>query len=269
MQAEPPAIPTLMPPTILVAPSANLELGSKLEKRGARVMTWPKLILSPPETYEPLHEAIESLFGYDWLVFRNVNAAEFFLRRFGALGHEIAELDSIRVCAMGADTVHKLEASQVHLDVIPHKLSSPAALSAIADYMGGREQLSGLNFLIPSSAVSVTDLKNLLENAGVRADQIASYRTCLLDDSSLTRISALLKGGGIDCVAFTTSSAVDEFATLFDSNDLGQLLTGVVVACIDENTSQAAERFGLNPNVTGKEPSPAALAQAIVLHFAR
>src|SRR5882762_3683854 len=67
--------------TILIASSAPQELRAELEVVGARLISWPKLDISPPETYASLDEAIENLFGYDWLIFRNVNAVTFFLGR--------------------------------------------------------------------------------------------------------------------------------------------------------------------------------------------
>ena len=47
-------------------------------------------------------------------------------------------------------------------------------------------------------------------------------------------------GGGIDCVVFTSSSEVHEFAAVFDTNDLSRLLQGAAVVCIDGSATQAA-----------------------------
>jgi len=255
--------------TVLVSPTGTRELTTELEGLGARVLTWPKLDIRALDNYEALDEAIENLFGYDWLIFRNVNAVDCFQRRFQELGHEISELDSLRVCGVGEESVHKLEASQVHLDVIPDRLSSQAAFGAIETYAGGRDAFRGLNFLIPGSATSRDYLPEALQDAGARVDLVTTYRTCSANNPALARINALVTGGGIDCVAFTTSAEVKEFAAVFDANDLNRLVDGIAVGCIDETTVQTIAGFSLTANIVPKESTAPALAQAIALHFSR
>ena len=70
------------------------EFAAALEGFGARVVFCPTIEIVAPETYAPLDEAVENLFGYDWLVFTSANAVEHFCRRLEASGMsrpEIAE----------------------------------------------------------------------------------------------------------------------------------------------------------------------------------
>ena len=252
--------------TVLIASSAPLELTRELERCGARVICWPKLDIRATGNYAALDEAIENLFGYDWLIFRNVHSVLFFLGRFHKLGHEISELDSLRVCALGQDAIHQLEESHVHIDVIPDGLSTEGICEAIGTYLSGREALHGLNFLVPSAGSSRTPLQDALEDAGARADLIATYRTCASNDPN--RINALLTGGGIDCIVFITASDATDLAQLFDTSELGGLLAGVAVACIDQDTGQNAAAIGLTANIIPDDEVPD-LAQAIAFYFCR
>ncbi len=267
MQAGTPINVTLNGYTVLVAPSGPSELTTELERYGARVLAWPKLDVRAIDNCDALDESIENLFGYDWLIFRNAHAVDFFLHRFQELGHEISELDALRVCGPGEDTTHKLEAAQVHLDVIPDRVSSPEVRSAIEIYAGGPDYLRGLNFLIPGAAALRDYLAEALQDASARVDTVAAYRTCSANDPAMTRISTLLKGGGIDCVAFITLSELREFAAVFDTNDLGRLLTGVAVACIDETIAVTAAEFSLTAEITSRESSATSLAQAIAFYL--
>jgi uroporphyrinogen III methyltransferase/synthase len=253
--------------TVLIASSAPHEVTGQLEAAGARVVSWPRLDLRAPETYTTLDEAIENLFGYDWLIFRNVNSITFFLSRLQKLRHEISELDSLRVCALGQDALQQLEESRVHVDVIPDRSSTSAVFEAIETYAGGRPAFSGLNFLVPTAGPSCTSLQAVLEDAGARADFVTAYRTCATDD--LSRISALLTGGAFDCVAFTNASEVLELAQLFDANELGELLKEVAVACVDQETAQYAEKLGLAVNIIPTAVEAPGLAQAIAFYFRR
>jgi uroporphyrinogen III methyltransferase / synthase len=253
--------------TVLIASSAPQALTAELEGVGARVISWPNLDIRAPETYSALDAAIENLFGYDWLVFRNVNAVAFFLSRFQELEHEISELDSVRVCALGQEALQRLEESRVHVDVIPDRFSTQPVFDAIEIYVGGRTALHGLNFLVPSADPSRTQLQKALEDAGARADLVTTYRTCSTSDSY--RINALLRGGAFDCVTFTSASEVLELAHLFDAGELGELLKEVAVVCIDRETAQCAAGFGLAANITVDAVEAPALANAIASYFRR
>ncbi len=236
---------TLTGRTVLVPPNTLSKLKPELERCDARVITWPEIQIGEPESYAMLDEAIEHLFGYDWLLFQNANAAGFFLRRFHLLGHETSQLDSLRVCAIGEATVAKLEESQVHVDLISGSLASDVVFGAIESYAGGREALGRLNFLIPRASATRDGLRDMLEDAEARVDVVATYRTVSHNNPALTQINALLAGGGIDCIVFTSPATVQKFAELFDANDLSRILAGVAVICIDQSTAKAASDFGV------------------------
>lgn len=250
--------------TILIAPSAARELAAELARHGARVITWPEIEIDDPESFSALDEAIESLFGYDWLIFRTGNAAEFFLKRLQKLGHEVSELDTLRVCAIGEATVTKLEASQVHIDLIPGSTNS--VFEAIENHVGGRAALGRLNFLIPRASTAHDRLRDMLEEAEARVDVVTAYRTAAQNTSGLAQLNAFLTGGGIDCVAFDSPSTIRDLGELLDTIELNTILGGVTVFCIDKSTTRAANDFGLCP-LLSPEPTVRAMARAIADHF--
>jgi uroporphyrinogen III methyltransferase/synthase len=249
--------------TVLVSPNDSpSELATELERYGARVLLWPKLDVGEPETHDPIDDALENLFGYDWLVCRTPHAVRFFLGRLQTLGHDVSDLDGLRVCGVGVAAVAKLEDAQIHLDVIPNGISSEATVEAIETYIG--EGAGVLNFLVPCGATPGVHLPEALERAGGRVDMVVSYRTCAAND--LARVHALIRGGGIDCIAFANAKRIDEFAEVFDTNDLAQLLANVAVACADQSTAQHAAEHGLVVDIAPVETSAAALALAIASH---
>lgn len=255
--------------TVLIAPSdsKDRELAAELESQGAQVFQCAPVKVTDPESYGALDEAIENLFGYDWLIFLNVNAVDFFLRRFQSLGKEINDLDSLRVCAVGEATAGRLGEASVHVDVVPTQFTTRDVLTALEAYTGGRDSLRGLNFLIPRSASTANDFSEALENAGARADTVPAYRVTLLNDPNgldKARINTLIAVGGIDCVVFTSTDAVKDLVRLFDTNDLAVLLKGVPVACIGDATTKAATEHGLHTDIN---PSDTALADAVATYF--
>jgi uroporphyrinogen III methyltransferase/synthase len=44
-----------------------------LRSHGAEVIEFPTIVIQPPESFEPLDEAIGRLTDYDWVIFTSVN----------------------------------------------------------------------------------------------------------------------------------------------------------------------------------------------------
>ncbi|HEX8072912.1 MAG TPA: uroporphyrinogen-III synthase [Pyrinomonadaceae bacterium] len=245
------------------------EFAAALEAEGARVVACPTIEIVAPESFAPLDEALENLFGYDWLVFTSTNGVDFFLRRLETKGKDAAELDELRVCAIGAATAERLRAAHVHVDVVPDEFKAEGVFAALEAYIGGRERFDRLNFLIPRAAVARDFLPRALEAAGARVDVVAAYRTVPPQTTERARVEALLVGGAVDCVTFTSSSTVQNFARLFDTHDLSGLLAGVRVACIGDITARTAAEHGLQTDIMPAEFTTAALARAVADYFAR
>jgi len=256
--------------TVIVTRSLSqaAEFAAELERYGARVVACPTIEIVEPVSYAELDEAIENLFGYDWIVFTSANGVEFFLRRLAATGRDINNLDELRVCAVGAATAERLTEAHVHVDVVPEEFRAEGVFAALENYLGGRDKFDRLNFLLPRAAVARDFLPRALEEAGARVDVVTAYRTVPPKTTDRARVEALLVGGGVDCVTFASSSAVRNFARLFDTHDLASLLRGVRVACIGEVTAQTAAEYGLRVDIRPDESTAAALARAVADFFA-
>ena len=269
MESDQTTITSLSGPTIIISPlgSRTSELATELERYGARVIASPTVEIAGPDNYAALDEAISNLYGYDWIIFTSVNSAQYFLSRLRQLGHQISELDELRVYAIGEATARKAGESRVHVDIISAQFKVKEILAALEAYAADRESLRGLNFLVPRAAVARNDLSAALEAAGARADIVAAYRTVRSHNPDFALINALLAGGGIDCIAFSSASSVRGFAELFDTNDLFELLSGVAVACIDQSVAKAAAEFGLGADIIPAELTVKGLARAIEEFF--
>ncbi|HZT60624.1 MAG TPA: uroporphyrinogen-III synthase [Pyrinomonadaceae bacterium] len=243
------------------------EFAAALEYYGARVVVCPTIEIVAPESYALLDEAIENLFGYDWVIFTSVNGVEHFLRRLEAAGKDVGELDELRVCAIGDATAERLADAHVHVDVVPQKFQAEGVFEALENYLGGREHFENLNVLLPRAAVARDFLPRSLESAGARVDVVPAYRTVRPETTDRARVEALLLGGGVDCVTFTSSSTVHNFAQLFDTRDLSRLLAGVRVACIGGITAQTAAEYGLKTDIQPSEFTTPALARSVADFF--
>lgn len=238
-----------------------------LEIYGARVLSYPVIEIVEPVSYEELDDAINHLWGYDWIIFTSVNGVDHFMRRLAELGRDVSELDELRVCAIGEATANRLRDERVHVDVVPLEFKAEGVFAALEDYLGGREKFMGLTFLIPRAAVAREFLPVALKEAGARVDTVAAYRTVRPEGVERSKLEAKLIGGGIDCITFTSSSTVTNVAQLFGTTDLRPLLEGVRVACIGDITAQTAAEFNLQIDIQPAEFTTPALARAIALYF--
>src|SRR5687768_463921 len=87
---------------------------AELKKYGAEVILCPTIEISELDSYERLDEAIDHLYGYDWLIFTSVNGVDYFFRRLKARGRNTSELDELKVCAIGEATAERLNDLHVH-----------------------------------------------------------------------------------------------------------------------------------------------------------
>ena len=243
------------------------ELTKLLERYGAKVSVCPTIEIREPDSYERLDEALDHLYGYDWLIFTSANGVRFFLKRLRIRGLRVEDLDEIQVCAIGQKTADELHEAHVHVDLIPSQSTGEGVFTALSEFAGGNEHIRGLNFLLPRAAVGREYLPQALEEAGARVDVVTAYQTMLPENFDRGRLAAMLAGGG-DCIAFTSPSTVRNLALLFDTHDLGRTLSDVVIACIGPVTTDAAVEYGLRVDIQPEKSTSADLAQAIAAYYA-
>jgi uroporphyrinogen III methyltransferase/synthase len=246
--------------------SQSPEFVSALQEYGANVLSCPTIEIKEPESYERLDEAIDHLYGYDWIIFTSTNAVDFFLQRLKSLNHDTSALDDLRICAIGEATADKLREAQVHVDIVPTQAKAEGVFESLSGFVGGERNLSGLNFLLPRAAVARDLLPRALEKAGARVDIVTAYRTTIPADLDRGRLSAMLAGSA-DCIAFTSSSTVRNLALLFDTHDLSKVLAGLTIACIGDVTAATAVEYGLTIDIQPSEFNVKALAKAIAGYY--
>jgi uroporphyrinogen III methyltransferase / synthase len=254
--------------TVVVTRAASQasEFVAELESYGATVIVCPTIEIAEPESYERLDEAIDHLYGYDWIIFTSANAIDFLLRRFKMRGIKVEDLDEINVCAIGQASADKLRDAHVHVDVVPSQAKAEGVFAALSEYVGGDEHLHGLNILLPRAAAGRDYLPKALEATGARVDVVTAYRTVVPENLDRGRLSAMLAGSA-DCIAFTSSSTVKNLALLFDTHDLSKVLEGVTIAVIGDVTAATAAEYGLKTDIQPGQSTVKDLAKSIADHY--
>jgi len=244
------------------------ELATLIENYGAKVILCPTIEIRELDNYERLDEALDHLYGYDWLILTSANGVKFFLKRLINRGLKIEDLDEIRVCAIGQRTAEKLHEAHVHVDIVPSQSTAEGVFATLSEFVGGVEHLRGLNILLPRALVGRELLPEAVEDAGARVDVVPAYQTVLPENLERGKLSAMLAGSG-DCIAFTSPSTIKNLAKLFDTHDLGKVLPGLAIACIGSVTADTAVEYGLHVDIQPATFTSADLAQAIAAYFSK
>lgn len=243
------------------------EFKSELIAFGANVILFPTIEIAPPESYADLDAAIADLSVYDWLILTSANAAEHFLQQLEANQVETAELDNLRLCVIGEATAEEMRLAQAHIDIMPAVATAEGVYDALCEYVGGEAQLNGLRFLLPRSAIGREVLPQKLRRAGAVVNDVVAYRTVIPNNPDTAKVKALLQGGAIDCMTFTSPSTFNNFTQILDVPNLSSLLKNVIIACIGETTAQTIRQAGFEPNIISDSADAASFARTIAKHF--
>lgn len=231
----------------------------ELEGNGARVLTCPPVEIGECENYDQLDEALEHLFGYDWLLFTTVPGVAAFLRRLHEKGLGATALDELQVGAIGDETERLLQEEQVHVDVASPSPQATALFSALESFVGGQPALGGLNFLLPRAVRARDSLTRALNEAGARVDVVPAYRIKSSPEIDSGRTAALLAAAA-DYIVLGSPASLLHLTRLFDTLDLGEPLADVLIGCFDEATASRADDYNLRVRVLS---APNAIAKAV------
>ena len=228
---------------------------------GGEVVEFPTIEILPPKSYSPLDRAIQRIETYDWIIFTSVNGVRQFFERLHHIGRSVRFLKGIRIVAIGPETAKGLESFNLHADLVPGEYRAEAILQELKP-----EELKGKRVLLPRVAAARDVLPRTLREWGAETDVIEAYRAALprIDAAWL---HALLLEKKLDMVTFTSSSTVINFARLFPSEDVKELLATVAVACIGPITQKTAEEKGIRVDVVPREYTVGGLTQSIVDYF--
>jgi uroporphyrinogen III methyltransferase/synthase len=231
-----------------------------LRSHGAEVIEFPTIVIQPPESFEPLDEAIGRLTDYDWVIFTSVNGVQAFFDRLASHGMDSCNLKGAKVCAIGPATAEALKAQGVDTDLLPDKFQAEGVLEAL-----GGTNLQGVQVLLPRAAVAREVLPEELRKAGASVDVVPVYRT--VSGGGSQEVRDLILSGEIDVVTFTSPSTIENFCSMFSEEERAGFPEAFAVAIIGPITHSRAETLGVKVDIEAESYTIPALTDAIVRYF--
>lgn len=239
------------------------EFQKLLEEAGARVLHLPTIEIRPRPDAE-LDRAIEALESCDWLMFTSANAVEIFMDRAEALGKLPAPKGDSplpKICTIGPATAEKVKSYGYEVDLVPELYQAEGILEDFLAFNGG--QVEGLRILLPRASQAREVLPQTLKEQGAEVNLIEIYDT-VVPEESRARLAQLLESQPPDLITFTSSSTVNNFATLAEEvQDVRQFRCAV----IGPITANTAREHGLKIAVQAERSSVPDLVRAIEAYF--
>lgn len=230
----------------LVANPLNNKLIVDLKAKGAEVLIFPVIKAERIELSETDEDYIVNLTDFDWLIFADVFAADYFienLREFD--GTDYYDLDDMTICALGEAVADRLRFVQVHADVIPAKTDDEAVFTAIKQFVGGG--FEGLRILVAREKTADLGLIEKLKNEKAIVIELPVYRATFEHDTSHIKLKTLLKSGAVDEFIFSSAEDVSALKFLLEGENLADSLIDLKIFATTEIAFQTLQEKGLRP----------------------
>jgi uroporphyrinogen-III synthase len=235
-------------------------LSSLLRQFGADVIDAPVIEIHPPDSYEALDAALNTILDYDWLILTSVNGVEAMFSRLEPLGLSVDSLQHLKIAAIGPATEERIQDHGLVVDIVPQRYVAEEVVRSL------RKLTKGEKVLLVRAKVARDVIPEELRQAGAQVDVVEAYQTVVPEDAK-KRLQSIFSDGPVDAITFTSSSTVKNFLSLTTATDVPGKLAKVKFASIGPVTSDTLREFGLPVHVEADEYTMEGLAQAIVRLF--
>lgn len=212
----------------------------KLTELGAEVIELPTIKILPPDTFNPLDDAIEDINSYNFLILTSVNGVNFFFQRIKELKKDIRILSGLKICAIGPATKKAIEDRGVLVDIMPEKYVAESVIETLKTY-----EIKGKKFLLARALVARDVIPDEIKKLGGVINVVPVYKT-VKPEGMDEKLASL---GKVDVITFTSSSTAKNF---FDSVTDKTLLQGTIFASIGPVTSDTIRKCGFEPQIEAK-----------------
>ncbi|MGF1492840.1 MAG: uroporphyrinogen-III synthase [Microcoleaceae cyanobacterium] len=250
--------------TILVTRSEgqSTQFRDLLIAQGAGVVEMPALVIGPPSSWQPLDHALMQLTtatepGFDWLILTSANGVNYFFERLITQDKDLRALAGTRIAVVGKKTAEVLKQYGLQPDFIPPDFIADSLVENFPENLKHRRVL----FPRVESGGRET-LVQQFTASGAIVVEVPAYESRCPEKIEPVALTALQQRQ-VDVICFASSKTVKNFHSLTQSLD-PELLTGIIIASIGPQTSEACRQYLGRVNIEATEYTIPGLVQAIV-----
>ncbi len=225
----------------------NKKLVAEFEKNAADFFLFPPIETEKLILDEEKKELLRNLKAFDWIIFPDVSAVDYFLQALAENEIDFFELDAVRVCALGEAAADRLRFVQIHADLIPNNLEMNVIFTTIIEYIGS-ENLNGLSFLLPKEDLFALKIDKSLVEKKAEITELPVYQAKISNRHETIKLKTLLKGGAIDEFIFSAPEDLIALKHYFMGDSITETFSEIMVSAVDENTFQILRENNFKPH---------------------
>ncbi len=244
---------------LLTKDAASESKVNTLINAGAGIIYFPTIKAVPIANNDDLTNALQNFSYYDYLVFTSGNAVEIFFEQ--SKEYDL-DFSTVVIAAVGTKTAEVCRRLNIPVNLIPDNFSAEGLLNLFR-----KENVFNKKFLVPSSAIAKTNLREGLEILGASVNTIPIYNVEVnTKDDLLETINSLLKRKP-DIFIFTSPSTFDAFVELMELGNPSAYFRNTLVTAIGPTTEAAIKERNVIVNVLPKKNTLEDLCKAIVEYY--
>lgn len=222
---------------------------SQFSELGASTLLSPSILISEPEDWEPVDQAISDLEKYHYVVFSSTNGVKFFMRRLFALGFDTRRLARAKVAVIGPRTAQSLQEFGLRADIQPETYRAEALATSLQEHVDGKRIL----LLRASRGREVLSAE--LTRFGAQVDQVVTYQST---DDTRRDPDIESRWSELDWVTVTSSAIARSL-----HHQWGDKLKEVKLASISPITTKTLMELGLAPTAEAADYTVEGVVAAI------
>lgn len=239
-------------------------MSARLAGYGAIPQSVPTISVEPPRNPAQMDRAIKGIIEgrYQWIVFTSVNAVTAVWDKITELGLDARSFAGIHIAAVGEKTAQAIRDRGLTPELQPERTKQNAAglVEVFPDYVEEIDPVSRV--LLPRADIATDVLVDGLTALEWEVEDIVAYRTVRASPPS-AEIRDMIKSGGFDAVAFTSSSTVKNLVGI-----AGKPHQRTIIACIGPMAAATAKELGLRVDVVPEIAEVDHLVDALAEHVA-
>ena len=215
------------------------KLSDGLKALGAIPVEVPVLEVRPPDSYDPLDQALRRLDSFQWFVLTSANTVHAVSARCAKLNIDVSEIKLLSVAAVGSATAEAARKAGFRVTVVPEVYNSEGVVAALGAAAAGKR------ILLARAKVARDVIPEALSNTGAVVTVVEAYQTGL-PDAARELLAEALKTG-LDAATFTSSSSVRNLSEVALEAGVAFPFPGVPGVSIGPVTSATMREYGWEP----------------------
>lgn len=242
---------------ILVTRAAHQagKLSEGLRAAGAEPVEVPVLEILPPASYDPLNQALQHLYGYDWLIFTSANTVRVVTERASALKLSLRD-PGPHIGAIGQATAEAARQAGLHVTLTPENYVAESLVGAL------ETRIRGKHVLLARAAIARDVIPDALRKIGATVNVVDAYQNAIPAGAPAKLRLALTNG--IDACTFTSSSSVNHLADVARAAGIPFPFPGVKAISIGPITSATLRELRWEPAAEAAPHDIAGLLAAVL-----